>query len=282
LIKRFGLLITEPWPNSPLERDLLSLFYGKALADYYRANAWEINQRERLGDISRSTDLSIWTKDEFSAEIWQTFLRAWKDRNRLASSRVSDFPDFWEAGNYPSGVRDTLRDGIVYELNDFLIDSQFWTAGQANGIWRLNLDRLLSSAGKTSGQEALRILASSTTHPIEKAAAILSEHENWCRRSGRLEASLEAHFELVQTLYVFFEGEDDKAAIRRHLKNYLDSPANSRLPWWAMGQAMLAQWVMREESPDARLRAREIALKGAKRFPTFLGWLPLPSTGQGH
>ncbi len=268
--KAVGLLMTEPWPNSPLERDLLSLFYGKALADYYRANDWEINQRERLGDISRSTDLSIWTKDEFSAEIWQTFLRAWKDRNRLASSRVSDFPDFWEAGNYPSGVRDTLRDGIVYELNDFLINSQFWTAGQANGIWRLNLDRLLSSAGKTSGQEALRILASSTTHPIEKAAAILSEHENWCRRSGRLEASLEAHFELVQTLYVFFEGEDDKAAIRRHLKNYLDSTANSRLPWWAMGQAKLAQWVMSEESPDARLRAREIALKGAKRFP--LSW----------
>jgi len=268
--RAIGLLMTEPWPNSPLERDLLSLFYGKALADYYRANAWEINQRERLGDISRSTDLSTWTRDEFSVEIWQAFLRAWKDRNRLASSRVSDFPDFWEAGNYPSGVRDTLRDGIVYELNDFLINSQFWTPGQANGIWRLNLDRLLSSAGKTSAKEALRILASSTTHPIEKAAAILSEHENWCRRSGRLEASLEARFELVQTLYTVFEQEDSQTILKRHLENYLKIPANSRLPWWAMGQFQLATWVRREESPDAHLRAREIALKGAKRFP--LSW----------
>ncbi|MDD8021003.1 MAG: alpha-2-macroglobulin family protein [Acidobacteriota bacterium] len=269
--KAVDLLMTEPWPASPLERDLLSLFYGKALADYYHANDWEINRRERLGGINRhSTDLSTWTKDEFSAEIWQAFLRAWKDRNRLAPAQVSDFPDFWEAGNYPSGVRDTLQDDLVYELNDFLINSRFWTPGQANGIWCLDLNRLLSSAGKTSGKEALRIITSSASHPIEKAVAILSEHENWCRRSGRLEASLEARFELVQSLYIFFEGEEHQAAIRRHLENYLASPANSRLPWWAMGQAKLAQWVMNEDLPDARFRAREIALKGAKRFP--LSW----------
>ncbi|MGB4298011.1 MAG: alpha-2-macroglobulin family protein [Candidatus Saccharicenans sp.] len=269
--KAVDLLRSEPWPASPLERDLLSFFYGKALIDYYHANDREINRRERLGGINHhSTDLSTWTKDEFSAEIWEAFLTAWKDRNRLAPARVSDFPDFWEAGNYPSGVRDTLRDTVVYELRHFLIDSNFWTPGQANGIWRLDLNRFLSSAGKTSGKEALRIITSPTTHPLEKAVTILSEHENWCRRSGRLEASLEARFELVQSLYMFFEGEDDQAAIRRQLENYLASPANSRLPWWAMGQAQLAYWVMREDLPDARLRARKIALKGAKRFP--LSW----------
>lgn len=128
-------------------------------------------------------------------------------------------------------------------MSDFLINSRFWTPGQANGIWRFDFNGFLSSAGKTSGKEALRIITSPKAHPLEKAVAILSEHENRCRRSGRLEASLEARFELVQTLYMFFEGEDHQAAIRRHLEKLSGIPGQFPLtlvgdgagPGWLIG-----------------------------------------------
>ncbi|HUM80072.1 MAG TPA: MG2 domain-containing protein, partial [Candidatus Saccharicenans sp.] len=264
--KAVVLLMTEPWPTSPLERDLLSLVYGKALTRYYSFNLWKIRQREELEDSSQANDLQTWTSTRFLSEIWRAFLQVWKDRERLSSRLIAEFPDLWKPGDYPSGIRDTLCDAVVYELSDFCLDDVFWTPDEFNNVWRLDVRRLLSSAGKTSAKEALRILTSSTTHPIEKAAAILSEHENWCRRSGRLEASLEARFSLVKAIYYLFD-DRSQAFIRHHLEDFLASKASLRLPWWAMGQAQLAEWVKDEPAPDAFVRARKIALQGVERFP---------------
>jgi len=264
------LLMTEPWPASPLERDLLSLVYGKVLTRYYSFNLWKIRQREELEDSSQANDLQTWTSTRFLSEIWRTFLQVWKDREHLSSRLIVEFPDLWEPGDYPSGIRDTLRDAVVYELSDFCLDDAFWTPDEFNNAWRLDVRRLLSSAGKTSAKEALRILTSSTTHPIEKAAAILSEHENWCRHSGRLEASLEARFSLVKAIYYLFD-DRNQAFIRHHLEDFLASTASLRLPWWAMGQAQLAEWVKDEPAPDALVRARKIALQGVERFPDSPG-----------
>jgi len=264
--KAVGLLRSEPWPASPLERDLLSLFYGKALINYYSENFWEIKQREEFEDRSQANDLRTWTRGRFLSEIWLVFLEVWKDRERLGSRLIVDFPDLWEPGDYPSGIRDTLRDAVAYELSDFCLNDIFWTQDQSDNAWRLNPKLLLSLAGKTRGQEALRILTSSTTHPIEKSAAILSEHETWCRTSGRLEASLEARFSLVRGIYYLVD-DSGQTFIRRHLEEFLASTASLHLPWWAMGQAQLAEWVKEEASPDAYVRARKIALQGAERFP---------------
>ncbi|MBE3131475.1 MAG: hypothetical protein IMZ54_12280, partial [Acidobacteria bacterium] len=35
----------QPWPDSPLERDMLDLFYAQSLVTYYHAYSWDIGSR---------------------------------------------------------------------------------------------------------------------------------------------------------------------------------------------------------------------------------------------
>ncbi|RPI98124.1 MAG: hypothetical protein EHM31_12285, partial [Candidatus Aminicenantes bacterium] len=258
----------EPWPDSPLERDMLDLFFANSLITYYQAYSWEVNQRERV-EAKGPIDLKSWTRDQIFDGAWQALMRVWRDRDRLAGRKAAEFPDFWSPGDYPAGVRDTLRDGLVYLLARLLSDTTFWTPRQSNETWLLDLPGLLSKAGKASAADAAGILESTTAHPVEKTAALLGEHESWSRRGDRPAAVLEARFELVQALYEAFDSEDNRALIRKHLSGYL--AANRKNAWWAMGQAQLAEYTRGEDTPDALVRARRIALEGVERFPNSPG-----------
>ena len=184
----------QPWPDSPLERDMLDLFFANSLVTYYHAYSWEINQRERV-EAKGPIDLKAWTRDQIFDEAWQALLRVWRDRERLAGHKALEFPDFWSPGDYPAGVRDTLRDGVVYLMARLLSDTTFWTPRQSNETWLLDLPGLLSKAGKTSAADAAGILEAAASHPVEKVAALLGEHESWSRRADRPAAALEARFD---------------------------------------------------------------------------------------
>ena len=258
----------QPWPDSPVERDMLDLFFANSLVTYYRAYSWEINQREQV-ESTGPIDLKSWTRDQIFAEAWGALLRVWRDHDRLAARRATDFPDFWSPGDYPPGVRDTLRDAVVYLMARLLSDTTFWTPRQSNETWLVGLPALLAKAGKTSAAEASIVLASSTAHPVEKLAALLGEHESSSRRAGRPVGALEARFELLRSLYQSFDGAGDRALLRKHLAAFL--AANRKDPWWATGQATLAEFTRDEDVPDALVRARKLALDGAERFPKSPG-----------
>ena len=262
----------QAWPDSPLERDMLDLFYAQSLVIYYQAYSWDIDRRERV-EAKGSIDLKSWTRDQIFDEAWRAALRVWKDRERLAAHKAGEFPDFWTAGDYPAGVRDTLRDGVVYLMARLLADTSFWTPRQSNETWLLALDKLLAQAGKAgSGDTAAeRILESAANHPIEKVCALLGEHESFSRRASRPEAALEARFELVQALYAAFNSDESHAVIRAHLAEFL--PSNRKHSWWAVGQALLAEYTREVDAPDALVRARKLAAEGVERFPSSPGGL---------
>jgi len=260
----------QPWPDAPVERDMLDLFFANTLVTYYRAYSWEINQREQV-ESKGPIDLKAWTRDQIFAEAWTALVRAWKDRDRLAGRTPADFPDFWSPGDYPPGVRDTLRDAVVYLLAGFLSDSSLWTPRQSNETWLVDLPGLLAKADRTSPEQAAAALASTTAHPVEKSAALLGEHATWSRRTGRTAAALEARFELLYALYGAFDGQDNRALIREDLGRFL--AANRKDAWWATGQAQLAEFTRDEDAPDALVRARKIALEGVERFPKSPGGL---------
>ena len=269
------LLKEEPWPDSPLHRDMLDLFYARSLLTYYRAYSWEINRRERV-EATGPIDLKAWTKDQIHAEAWQALLRVWKDRERLAGLTTGDFPDLWTPGDYPPGIRDTLRDAVVYLMARALQDTAFWTARQTNETYLLDLGKLLADAppsaekAEAAGRPGLE---SPDAHPLEKIAALLAEHESWCRQTSpsRPEAALEARFELFSALHGAFTQEEDRAVIRRRLAEYLSVPKHTKLSWWSTGQALLAEFTRAEDAPDALVRARALALEGAKRHPDSPG-----------
>jgi len=258
----------EPWPDSPLDRHMLGLFYAQSLITYYELYQWEIVQREAV-EAGGAVDLKAWTKEQIFEEAWQELLRVWQDRDSLAGHEPGEFPDFWKPGDYPDGIRDTLRDAVVYYMSRLLADTTFWTPREENETWLLDLAGLLAGAGETSPADASRILADPARHPIERIVALLGEHEAWSRRHSRPEASLEDRFELVRALHEVFDGEEDRSAILKHLTRFLRF--NRKYAWWAMGQALLAELTRREDKPDALLRARTIAAEGNDLYPDSPG-----------
>jgi len=112
---------------------------------------------------------------------------------------------------------------------------------------------------------AAAVLESPSAHPLEKLAAVLAEHEGWCRDGGRPEAAMEARFVLIEALHGAFSQDDDRSLVRSRLAEFL-SRGRTR-PLWAVGQAILAEFTRQEDAPDAMVRARGLALEGAERFP---------------
>ena len=258
----------EPWPNSTVPRAMLDLFYAGSLATYRAGYSWEIGSRERV-ESAGPVDLKAWTTDQINAEAWSALIRVWKARESLAALKAKDFPDIWDPGDYPAGIRDTLRDSVVYLMARFLTDTSSWTPRQSNETWLLDLERLASPEPSDAGKVAA-VLDSADAHPLEKLRALLAEHGAWCRRSaGRPEGALEARLELFAALQASFSKEDDRALIRARLA---DSLASARkYPWWASGQALLAEFTRAEDAPDALVRARKIALEGAEAYPNSPG-----------
>ncbi len=269
----------EPWPNSTVPRAMLDLFYAGSLATYRAGYSWEIGSRERV-ESAGPVDLKAWTTDQINEEAWSALIRVWKDRESLAALKAKDFPDIWDPGDYPAGIRDTLRDSVVYLMARFLTDTSSWTPRQSNETWLLDLERLASPEPSDAGKAAA-VLESADAHPLEKLRALLAEHEAWCRRSaGRPEGALEARLELFAALQASFSKEDDRALIRARLA---DSLASARkYPWWASGQALLAEFTRAEDAPDALVRARKIALEGAERLPELPRRPSVPPCRQEH
>ncbi|MGB7296929.1 MAG: hypothetical protein WBC70_15195, partial [Candidatus Aminicenantales bacterium] len=256
----------ESWPQNPVQRDMLELFFADSLMTYYAASSWEINRRERV-EAKGPVDLKAWTKDQIFVEAWSALLRVWEDRDRLDDYKAGDFPDFWHSGDYPPGIRDTLRDAVVYLMARVLVDTRSWTPRHSNETFLLDLEKL---AGDTAAEKIVpEILKSPSAHPLEKLHVLLGEHEDWCRRSDRPEAALEASIERLQALHSSFTQEEDRSLIRERLSDFL--PKYRKYPWWAMGQAVLAEFTRAKEEPNALVDARKIALQGAEAFPDSPG-----------
>jgi uncharacterized protein YfaS (alpha-2-macroglobulin family) len=256
----------ETWPQSRIQRDMLDLFYAQSLATYYEAYSWEINRRERV-EAKGPVDLKAWTRERIFEESWTTLLRVWEDRGRLQEFEPKDFPDYWSAGDYPPGIRSTLRDSAVYLMSGLLVDTGFWTPRQTNELFLLNLESL--TGDPAADKSAAEILKSPTAHPLEKLTALLGEHEAFCRRSGRPEGTLEARLERLQALHQSFTQEEDRARILKRLAEFL--PKYRNYPWWAMGQAIMAEWTRAENAADSLIRARRLAQEGVGAFPNSPG-----------
>jgi hypothetical protein len=256
----------EPWPQSPVQRDMLELFFADSLMTYYAAYSWEINRRERV-ETKGPVDLKAWTKDQIFTEAWSALLRVWEDRGRLQDFKAGDFPEFWHSGDYPPGIRDTLRDDVVYLMARVLVDTRSWTPRQSNEIFLLDLERLAGEPG--ADKSVPEILQSPSAHPLEKLAALMGEHETWCRRSGRPEAALEACLEHLQALHGSFTQDEDRALIRKRLSEVLSR--YRKYPWWAMGRAVLAEFTREMDEPNALVDARKIAIEGADAYPDSPG-----------
>jgi uncharacterized protein YfaS (alpha-2-macroglobulin family) len=255
----------QPWPKALLPRTALRLFYAQSLVTYGRAYAWEIGQRERVASAG-AVDLKAWTREEIAAEAVRAYAEVFRDRESLGNAKVAALDEFLVPNSYPKGIRDTLRDATAYLFVALLSDSTFWRPEQSNGVF--GLDRASLVAGDPAASR-LVALEDPSVHPLVKLGAVLDDLEAWHAGHGEREAALEARLERVRRLHAALTDASDRSLIRRDLAKRLVDVAD--VPWWAMGKAELAELVKAEDKPSSLVKARALALEGARTYPRSTG-----------
>ncbi len=279
-----------PWPEAPLYRAVLELYYAHSLVDYLGVYGWEIRQRERV-ESAGEVDLRSWTREQIGAEIDAAYTRVWAARQAWGEAPLGELAEYFDANDYPRRIRGRLRDAVTYLWVEWLADSSHWTAREENGVYLLDLEALLEARSETRAETGAEPPSEAPTgapaespagslneaaadrasgHPLERLARPLADLERWHRDGDRVEAAFEARLELLRRLRGAFARDDDRARLQSALERALDELG--RAPeWWSVGQEMLASWVRQEESPDSLVRARELALEGVAAHPDSVG-----------
>ena len=255
----------QPWPKALLPRTALRLFYAQSLVTYARAYGWEIGQRERVASTG-AVDLKAWTREEIAAEAVRAYVEVFRDRESLGNEKVAALGEYLVPNSYPKGIRDTLRDATAYLFVALLSDSTFWRPEQSNGVFALDRASLVAGDPPASRLVALE---DPSVHPLVKLGAVLDDLEAWHAVHGEREAALEARLERLRRLHAALTDASDRSLIRRDLAKRLVDVAD--VPWWAMGKAELAEFVKAEDRPGSLVKARALALEGAKAYPRSTG-----------
>ncbi len=263
------LIQRRPWPGGSVNQALLNLFYAKALTSYLDVERYRSNTRATSKGGNRRP-FPDWSTDEFRDEILQSYLSVWLGREALGAVKIDSLQEYIQPNTYPPGVRDTLRDAFSYWFAQFLVDRDFWTDDQSRIFWKMAAEPLLITPDQAheAGMHEVAFLKDPANHPLSKMASVMTDLEGWHRSAGQIEGQLEAHLARLQFI------DDDRGAwLRQPLVADLTRclPAFRSLPWWAQGQAVLAQWIQEEKAPDNLVRAREAALQGKKAYPRSVG-----------
>lgn len=252
----------EPWPNEPLARVTLELFYGRAILTYLQMYGWEVRQREKV-ESARELDLEKWTAEQLHTEALRAYERAWAMRAEQGTRPVGDLGEFIQPNDYPANIRSTLRDAISYLAVEILVDSAQWTPAHSNELFRIDLPSLAKGPANDGAVESM---SDPEVHPLVRMGAVLDDLEAWHQKAGRIEAAMEARFERLRRLHQAFTEPDDRRLLRDVLAERLKS--NRALPWWSVGQALLAEMV--RDSGDL-VAAHRLAAEGHEAHPNSIG-----------
>ena len=252
----------EPWPEAPMSRAALNLFYARSLVNYLQNYSWEINQRERM-DTGEEIDLKTWTRDQIAAEAHRAYLEVWDARDAWGEASLGTLAEYLEQNTYPARIRGTLRDAVTYLWVELLANTSLWRPEHENETYRLDLADLLARQPETVALDDPEV------HPLAKLATVLGDLETWHREHRQGEAALAARIERAQRLWNHFSTRQDQQTIQDSLKQGTDD-LGRRFEWWSSGMAALAQF--ERSSVDADLvEAHRIATLGAEGHPDSPG-----------
>ncbi len=249
------------WPSSTLAQSMVQIVYAQSLRTYAQSYSWEIRNRERV-ESKKEVDLKAWTADQIYLEAYKTYAQLWEQREKLGGFNKDKLPEVIVPNTYPAGIRGTLRDSVTYLMAQLLADTTGWTPRQSNELHLLDAHKLFTGVASAN-------LTDAQTHPLQKISYVLNDLANWHQKAGRRDAALDARLELINILHDQFSDKATKELAKKFLKTEIDK--NSAVPWVTMAYAHYAEMHLKSEAWDGRMKAFEIAQRGAALFPRTLG-----------
>lgn len=218
----------EPWPRGQLGHDAVNLYYASAIWRYAMQYSWEIRKREKI-DTKGVVDLKLWTADQLYAEMHRAYGEVWKNREALGNKPIAALAEYFQANDYPPGIRPTLRDAVTYLWAEALVNSASWSPEQSNDLFRLDLKAMVKGNALQTGE----------VHPLAQAMSLFDDLEAWHAKKGEREAALNARIERLQALHNAYTDAEPRDLIRAELESRLDAVKD--LPWSAQARAVLAE-----------------------------------------
>lgn len=253
-------LFETPWPSDPIGRALLNFVGATAIKNYYAAYRWEVVKREAISSENLN-DIRSLTVTQLFQKAGLHYADAWKEREKLGSFPVKDFPECIDRGNYPEDIRNTLRDFLTYQWTEFLSDSSMWTPKDSAETFKLPFD-IWVTKDDVESVDTIDV----TLHPLEQAMQILSDQQAWHRSMNNKQNLLEAKLEKLRVLQRHFTQSRQKASIEAAYRQIIDEFID--IPWSASAIWELAEFIRK----DNRLKeAYETAQQGWNTHPTSMG-----------
>jgi len=275
LIRRVGLEISlnrnedavnhligsvETWPQDLVSRTLLGLYLAESLNQYKGFYSWEINQRPTREDADLK-DVRTWSADQISDRVMSILFELWSWRDALVDVRIETVKEFVRPDTYPDKVRGTLADSVAYMLADKLADSSLWTPAESNGLWRLDIEKLMAPAAR-----APLSAPPAENHPLETLSLILRDHQALKESRGLTDSAFDARLVLTNTLS---SHSGSLPAWNTYLIEWLTKrlAVKPDFDWWAEGMYVLADMTRNVDKDDSQIHARRIALECVKGRP---------------
>ncbi len=254
----------EPWPEAPVWRSVLDLYYANALITYFHQYSYQIRGRERV--VSDETiDLESWTTDQIAQQAHLAFGRVWAQREVWGAQPLGKLAVYIEQNDYPARIRGTLRDAVTYMWAELLTEESLWRPRHGNETYLLDRTVLVEGVDDPGVDPT-----DPEVHPLRRLCAVLGDLERWHAEHGRDEAALEARLTRLNTLYGTLSADQDRQAIIDHLSGVQDD-FDAAYDWWSMGQWRLADFLQRGPGREPLVAAHAAARAGRERHPESLG-----------
>ncbi|MFH1844039.1 MAG: MG2 domain-containing protein, partial [bacterium] len=254
----------EPWPEDPLWRAVLELYYAESLVTYFQRYSYEIRRREHVAS-DESVDLKAWTKEQIVTEAHRAFHRAWSNRESWGARSLGLLSVYIEQNDYPARIRGTLRDAVTYMWAHLLANQSLWQPEDDNTMYLLDTTALILGDADSEVDPA-----DPAIHPLRRLGFVLDDLERWHTDHERPEAALETRLFRLRSLFAAFEHEQDKQTVIDHLVQ-VQSAFDHAYSWWAMGQWQLAKFFKEGPGDHPYVAAHRAAVVGRDRHPETVG-----------
>jgi uncharacterized protein YfaS (alpha-2-macroglobulin family) len=257
-----------PKEMTPVLETVLAHWYWQ----YFQQNRWRFMERTATGQAP-GKDFTTWDLPRLFAEIDRHFQQALAAERILKATPISAWNDLIEKGTMPDAYRPTLYDFIAYEAMEFYISGEQAAAHpqdafvlQADSPVFLSVADFLDWVDGFAGARGSKSVAD-TNAPAPKGLKLYGDLLRFHQSdpAPRL-AFAAADLERLTWGWNTAVGEDKNARYKAALDAFLRSNADFDIS--ALAGERKARVLQQEGDLVA---ARELALHGAKLFPTSPG-----------